>query len=80
MTEAVVEMVKAGMGVNVMAKWIVEPYLKDNTFALIPVTKRGIHRNWYAITLDHEGNPQYLKNFVSHLRCNIGGQCCISKN
>ena len=75
-TEAVVEMVKAGMGVNVMAKWIVEPYLKDNQMALVPVTKRGIHRTWTAITLSDENSPQYLQNFVQHLRCNIGGLCC----
>ncbi|MEP1033418.1 LysR family transcriptional regulator [Ekhidna sp.] len=75
-TEAVVELVKAGMGVNVMAKWIVEPYLKDNRLALVPVTKRGIHRTWNAITLSDENSPQYLQNFVQHLRCNIGGLCC----
>ncbi|WP_420315810.1 LysR family transcriptional regulator [Ekhidna sp.] len=75
-TEAVVELVKAGMGVNVMAKWIVEPYLKDNKLALIPVTKRGIHRTWHAITLKDENRPQYIDNFIHHLRCNIGGLCC----
>ena len=75
-TEAVVEMVKAGMGINVMAKWIVEPYLNDNQLALVPVTKRGIHRTWHAITLADENSPQYLQNFVQHLRCNIGGLCC----
>ncbi len=76
-TEAVVEMVKAGMGINVMAKWIVEPFLKDNKLALVPVTKRGIHRNWHAITLSDENSPQYLQNFVQHLKCNIGGLCCV---
>ncbi|MEQ6165845.1 LysR family transcriptional regulator [Ekhidna sp. MALMAid0563] len=77
-TEAVVELVKAGMGVNVMAKWIVEPYLKDNKLALVPVTKRGMHRTWHAITLKDDKRPQYLENFVHHLRCNIGGLCCCS--
>ena len=75
-TEAVVEMVKAGMGINVMAKWIVEPYLKDSKLALVPVTKRGIHRTWHAITLSDENSPQYLQNFVQHLKCNIDGLCC----
>ncbi|WP_462250560.1 LysR family transcriptional regulator [Ekhidna sp.] len=75
-TEAVVEMVKAGMGINVMAKWIVEPYLDDNKLALVPVTKRGIHRTWSAITLSDEKSPQYLQNFVRHLECNIGKLCC----
>ncbi|MEQ9466428.1 MAG: LysR family transcriptional regulator [Ekhidna sp.] len=75
-TEAVVELVKAGMGVNVMAKWILEPYLKNEDLELIPVTKRGIHRTWAAITLKDENRPQYLENFIHHLRCNIGELCC----
>ena len=74
--DAIVEMVKAGLGVNVMAKWILEPFLKDKSIALVPVTKRGIHRTWHAITLKQENPPQYLENFVHHLRCNIGGLCC----
>lgn len=75
-TEAVVQMVKAGMGVNVMARWIVEPYLKDGDLALVPVTKRGMHRTWHAITL--EKTPQYLDNFVEHLKCNVGGLCRVN--
>ena len=70
--EAAIEMVKAGLGVKVMAKWIIEPYLKDHDIELIPVTKRGMHRTWYAITLDQKECPQYLQNFVHHLRANIG--------
>ncbi|WP_258102806.1 LysR family transcriptional regulator [Marinoscillum sp. MHG1-6] len=75
-TEAIIEMVKAGMGINVMAKWIVRPYLDDKDIVLVPVTKRGIHRTWHAITLKQENPPQYLKNFIEHLKCNIGGACC----
>ena len=74
--EAVLEMVKAGMGINVMAKWIVEPFIEKHDLELIPVTKRGLHRTWYAISLEQENTPQYLDNFINHLRCNIGGLCC----
>lgn len=79
-TEAILEMVKAGLAINVMASWIVEPYLKSNEIKLIPVTKRGIHRTWYAITMKQENPPQYLENFVHHLRCNITGLCCCVSN
>lgn len=75
-TEAIVEMVKAGLGVNVMAKWIIEPYLTDNEISLVPVTKRGIHRNWNAITLKQDNPPQYLVNFVKHLSYNIKEMAC----
>ena len=74
--EAIIEMVKAGLGVNVMAKWIVEPFLKGHDIELVPVTKRGIHRKWYAITLKQDQPPPYLTNFLEHLRCNIGNIGC----
>ena len=73
-TEATIEMVKANIAVNVMARWIVEPYLESHDIALIPVTKRGMHRTWYAITLK-ENTPQYIDNFVHHLKSNIGQLC-----
>lgn len=73
-TEAVVEMVKAGMGVKVMAKWIAEPYLRDKQLTLVPVTRKGLFRTWYAVVLNKE-TPQYLGNFISHLNCNIAGVC-----
>ncbi len=76
-TEAVVDLVRAGMGVKVIAKWIVEPYLRDSSLSLVRVTKKGMRRTWYAVTLDQD-TPQYLENFVSHLRCNIGGLCCTN--
>jgi len=74
-TEAAVEMVKAGMGVKVIAKWIVEPFLHDKRLAVVPVTKKGLYRTWYALTLNQENPPQYLANFIDHLRCNIAGVC-----
>ena len=75
-TEAIIEMVKAGLGVNVMAKWIAEPYLKDGEIALVPVTKRGISRMWNVVRLKQETPPQYLVNFMEHLRYNIKEMAC----
>lgn len=69
--EAIIEMVKAGLGINVMAKWIIEPYLKDGQISLVRVTKRGIRRTWSAIRLKQDNPPQYLLNFFEHLRSNI---------
>lgn len=74
--EAIIEMVKAGLGVNVMAKWIIQNHLKDHDIALVPVTKRGIHRTWHAISLKQDQPPQYLSNFLQHLKCNIDGLGC----
>lgn len=74
-TEAAVEMIKAGMGVQVLARWIIEPYLHDKRLAVIPLTKKGLFRTWYGVTLNKPDTPQYLSNFIDHLRCNIVGTC-----
>jgi len=74
-TEAAVEMVKAGMGVQVIARWIIEPFLHDKRLTVVPVTKKGLYRTWYALTLDQPDAPQYLENFIDHLKCNIAGVC-----
>ena len=74
-TEAVLEMVKAKMGVQVIARWIIEPYLQDKRLAIVPVTSKGLFKTWYAVIMDRPNSPQYLENFVEHLRCNIAGIC-----
>lgn len=74
-TEAVVQMVKAGMGIQVLAKWVLEPYLHDKGLAIVRVTKRGMKRTWYSVTMDQE-HPQYLDNFQCHLKNNVNGLCC----
>ena len=76
-TEAMVQMVKAGMGIKVIANWIIEPYLQDKALDVRPVTRKGLWRTWYAVTLNKPETPQYLENFIDHLRCNIAGICKI---
>ncbi len=74
-TEAVVDMVRAGMGIQVITRWIVEPYLRDRGLTVVPVTKKGLFRTWYIATLNRPDSPQYLENFKEHLKCNIAGVC-----
>lgn len=78
--DAVIEMVRANMGVKVIAKWMIEPYLSDKRLVAIPVTKKGMSRTWYAVTLDKPNSPQYLTNFIEHLKCNIAGVCYGTTN
>ncbi len=77
-TEAIVEMVKAGMGVKVIARWIIEPYLHDKRLSVVPVTREGLSREWYVATLNRPESPQYLENFKAHMKCNIKGACKVS--
>lgn len=74
-TEAAVEMVKAGMGVRAMPLWMAKTYLKDHRIKGLPLTRKGVFRNWYAVTLNKPEIPQYLNNFIHSMRCNIAGIC-----
>lgn len=74
-TDAVLQMIKAGLGVQVMARWMVDPYLADNNLDLVPVTKKGLYRTWYAAHLNQPEAPAYINNFIEHLKCNVGGVC-----
>ena len=74
-TEAAIEMVRARMGVQVIAHWIVAPALQSGTLKAVRVTKSGLRRSWYAVTLKRDTQPQYLENFVAHLKDNIENSC-----
>lgn len=70
LTEAIIEMIKAEMGVSIMAKWSVQKYLDRGELAGIPVAKMG-KRMWYAVTLKNLKEPQYQKAFIESLKSEI---------
>ena len=75
-TDAVVELVNAGMGIKVVARWVIEPYLKTHDLKLVRVTRKGMSRTWYAVHLIQDNPPPFLQNFANHLSNHIGDLCC----
>ena len=71
LTEAIIEMVKAGIGIGVLAKWAVAPQLKSRELKGLRLTKKGVHRNWNAVTLKNTHAPQYLLEFEKLLAKNL---------
>lgn len=51
LTEAILEMVKARLGISVMQTWAVEPAIRAGDVRAVPITPRGIRRRWSAATL-----------------------------
>jgi len=64
LTEAIIEMVRAGMGVAVMARWAVAPYLKSGQLKAVRLTKKGIFRRWQAVMCKMPATPSYYGEFV----------------
>ena len=67
LTEASVEMVKAEMGVIVMAQWALKPYLINTNLKTVRVTAEGLHRQQYAAILKND-HPEYFDYFIKFLR------------
>ena len=66
-TEAVVEMVKAGLGVAVMAKWAMKSYVENRKINVIPITRKGLWRKWFVASLKNKSRPVFLQNFIDQL-------------
>ena len=73
LTEAIVELVKAGLGVSVLARWAIAPQLRDRSLVGIPLTTRGFHRRWWAVTRPHETAPAYQRSLVDLLARHLRG-------
>ncbi|WP_460672066.1 LysR family transcriptional regulator [Larkinella ripae] len=67
LTEAILEMVKAGMGVAVLPNWVVRPYLKSGELAAVALTRQRMLRTWYAATLKNKQLPPYTEAFIEKL-------------
>jgi LysR family transcriptional regulator for metE and metH len=67
LTEAILELVKAGLGVSVMARWAIEPALKTGAVKAVKIGKRGVYRSWTAVTLRDRIEPKWQREFVALL-------------
>ena len=66
-TEAIVEMVKAGLGISVLASWVVQPELESGELVSVRVTRGGIQRSWYGVTRSNDPEPSHALGFLSAL-------------
>jgi LysR family transcriptional regulator for metE and metH len=68
LTEARVEMVRAGMGITVLSRWLVRPLVgHGNDIAMVRITKSGFYRPWYLVTLEQQSKDPLLQTFREHL-------------
>ncbi|PYS73850.1 MAG: LysR family transcriptional regulator [Acidobacteria bacterium] len=70
LTEAIVEMVKAGIGVGILSRWTVSPQLEAGVISALPLTRNGLFRDWSAAMQRHKATPAYLAAFLKLLADN----------
>ena len=63
LTEAIVAMVRAGLGVSPLAGWALAPELRRGGLAGVRVGERGLMRTWSAATRRAAAPPAYWEDF-----------------
>lgn len=68
LTEAIIEMVKANVGVAVMAGWAIKPSLRSKELKVMNFKGSKLNRTWYAAVLKNQDIPQYYEEFIYALK------------
>jgi LysR family transcriptional regulator, regulator for metE and metH len=71
LTEAILELVAAGFGVAILAKWAAAPALRAGTVQTTRLGKKGYRRTWYAAIRSGDVTPAYQFDLIEMLRRNL---------
>ena len=67
LTESIAELVKAGLGVSVLARWAVQPLVDAGSIVIRPLTARGLRREWRAVMPKDLAGADYISEFIELL-------------
>jgi LysR family transcriptional regulator, regulator for metE and metH len=67
LTEAITELVKAGLGVAILARWAVQPMIDAGTIVGRALPARGMRRVWSAVTRKDLAASDYANEFIDLL-------------
>jgi LysR family transcriptional regulator for metE and metH len=67
LTEAAIELVKAGLGVAALAHWAVRPELQAGRLVALPLPASALQRRWSAVMLRQAAAMPMLRDFVELL-------------
>jgi LysR family transcriptional regulator, regulator for metE and metH len=67
LTESIAELVKAGLGVSVLARWAVQPLVDAGALVARPLTASGLHREWRAVMPKDLARADYIGEFIDLL-------------
>jgi LysR family transcriptional regulator, regulator for metE and metH len=64
LTEATIEMAKAGVGLGVLPRWSAHAAIAARAVVPLSITRKGVRRQWTAATLKAQQEPAYLTDFL----------------
>ena len=67
LTEAILSMVRAGLGVSVAARWAIAPELAAGRLTGVRLGANGLQREWHAAVVAPRGRelPQHVSDFIA---------------
>lgn len=64
LTEAIIEMAKAGIGIGVLSSWAVAPHVAAGTLCAVPLTRGRFSRTWRAAMLKRSARLPFVAGFI----------------
>ena len=68
LTEAMIELAKANLGIAILTRWSVEPEVRAGRVVALSLGREGLHRQWSALYRKQRNPPRYLTDFVELLK------------
>lgn len=68
LTEAIVEMVRAGIGISAVPRWTVARELRGGDVVAVRFGRKGLFRKWAAATLRTDAMPEPVKKLIELIR------------
>lgn len=73
LTEAIVSLVAADLGISVLARWALAPALQAGAIAAVRLSAQGYHRRWSLAVRADDPSPPYQFDLIELLRRNLKG-------
>jgi LysR family transcriptional regulator, regulator for metE and metH len=71
LTEAILEMTRAHMGVTILARWALQPHLERGGLKALRIDHPAARRTWTAAIRATRPTPQYIDDFIRFLAMTI---------
>ena len=73
LTETILEMVAADMGVSILSKWAVRPWLAAGRVRAVRLTEFGVARRWYVATRQDDPSTTVHERLIELLGLSLPG-------